>query len=275
MGTTQRINPGVTGQPNWKGLNGAATNVAKTVEIEIEDDKYIDNKTPEQKAREYQRLILRRNNNLTSLFNYLIKTGGGTKKVISGKSSSIGRAGKKTSSKLTHFFIDVKSNGLEQTLRESGFGNLDGKTTLDIINFLVVYCSDGATGLDETAANKASLEVLNKIAEESGNDIDKFEQILSDYATGAGMANLVCDFWGCYIFEHLSQRFEEKITQQKGEAISTETFKIIKDDIIGRVNVLNDKRPVSKINWKGTEGEKIRESIFEEIINILCDGKNN
>jgi len=264
MGTTQRINPGVTGQPNWRGLNVSATNVAKTVEIEKqnEDDKDDDNKTPEQKAREYQKLLLRRNNNLTSLFNYLVKTGGGTKTIITGQSSSIGRAGRKTSSKLTHFFIDVKSKGLEQALRESGFGNLEGKTTLDIISFLVIYCSDGAIGLDETAANKASLEVLNKIAEESGNDIEKFEQILSDYAIGDGMANLVCDFWGCYIFEHLSQRFEEKITQQKGESISIETFKIIKDDIIGRVNVLNEQRSVSTINWKGAEGEKTKRIYF-------------
>lgn len=277
MGTTQRINPGVTNQPNWQGLNVSATNIAKTVEIEKqnEESKEPDSKSPEQKAREYQKLLLRRNNNLKSLFNYLVKTGGGTKKITSGQSTSIGRAGLKTSSKLTHFFTDVRSNGLNQTLQESGFGNLSGKTTLDIINFLVVYCSDGATGLDETAANKASLEVLNKIAEESNNDVDKFEQILSDYADGIGMSNLVCEFWGFYIFEHLSQRFEEKITQQKGVEVGSETFKIIKDDIVGRVKVLNEKRSVTNINWKGTEGNKIRESIFEEIINILCDGKNN
>jgi len=277
MGTTQRINPGVTGQPNWRGLNVSATNIAKTVEIEKqnEENKEVDNKTPEQQAKEYQRLLMRRNNNLSSLFNYLVKTGGGTKNITTGKSRSIGKAGIKTSSKLTHFIADVGSNGLQQTLQTNGFGNLEGKTTLDIINFLVIYCSDVATGMDETAANKASLEVLSKIAEESSNDIDKFEQILSEYAEGGGMSNLVCEFWGYYIFEHLSQRFQERITQQKGEEVSSETFTIIKDDIIGRVKVLNEKRAVSNINWKGAEGEKIRETIFVEIINIICNGKNN
>ncbi|KAA6328872.1 hypothetical protein EZS27_022265 [termite gut metagenome] len=125
--------------------------------------------------------------------------------------------------------------------------------------------------MDETAANKASSEVLNEIALESGNDIDKFEQILKDYVDGNGLSNLICSFLGHYIFEHLSQRFQEKITQQKGEPVSCETFKIIKDDILGRIKRLNETRPVAKIDWKRREGKEVRESIFESIINILCD----
>lgn len=278
MGTTQRINPGVTSQPNWRGLNVSATNIAKTVEQEKKDEENnkIDEKSiPEPKSNDSQKLLLRRKKYLSSLYNYLVKTGGGTKRITSGKSRSIGRAGLKSTSKLTQFIINVSSNGLKQTLQETGFGDLSGKTTLDIINFLVIYCSDVATGMDETAANKASLEVLSKLAEESNNNIVKFEQILLEYSEGNGLANLICEFWGYYIFEHLSQRFQERITQQKGDDISRETFTIIKDDILGRVKVMNTQRDVSKINWKGSEGEKIRESIFEEILNIICDGKNN
>ena len=34
MGTTQRINPGVTNQPNWGDLSNSITQVAKTLEQE-------------------------------------------------------------------------------------------------------------------------------------------------------------------------------------------------------------------------------------------------
>jgi len=43
MGTTQRIVPGVKGQPNWGDLNKSITHIAKTVEKEqrIEEEKLI------------------------------------------------------------------------------------------------------------------------------------------------------------------------------------------------------------------------------------------
>lgn len=278
MGTTQRISPGVTNQPNWKSLNSSVTNVAKTVEketeIEQEENNNSEDKSPEQVVqieKQYKKMIVRRENHLKSTYKNLIKTGGGAQNISKGKSNSIGKAGLKSSGKIVNFFSSVGSIGLQNALAEIGFGRLDGKNIENVIDFLVVYCSDGATGMDETAANKASSEVLNQIAIDSGNDIDKFEQLLKDSVDGNGLSNLLCSFWGYYIFEHLSQRFKEKITQHRGEPVSSETFRIIKDDILGRVKVLNESRPISKIDWKGSEGKKEIEVIFESIINILCD----
>ena len=48
-------------------------------------------------------------------------------------------------------------------------------------------------------------------------------------------------------------------------------FRTIKDDILGRIKLLNQDKPVVKINWKGQEGKNTIESIFESIINIICD----
>ncbi len=278
MGTTQRISPGVTNQPNWKSLNSSVTNVAKTVEKETEigqeEKKDPEFKTPEQIeliAKQYKKLILRRDNHLKSTYRNLFKTGGGAKNISKGKSNTIGRAGLKSSGKIVNFFSNVGSVGLQNALTEIGFGHLDGKSVEDIIDFLTIYCSDSATGMDETAASKASSEVLSQIAEESNNDIDRFEQLLKEYVDGNGLSNMLCSFWGYYIFEHLSQRFKEKITQHRGEPVSSETFKIIKDDILGRVKVLNESRSISKIDWKSNEGKKEIEIIFESIINILCD----
>ncbi|MDR0682061.1 MAG: hypothetical protein LBG15_09485 [Dysgonamonadaceae bacterium] len=269
MGTTQRVSPGVKNQPNWKELNNSVTNIAKTIEKESELEQNEEQKKPDIVAKEYKKLIEKRNNYIKSAFKNLIKTGGGYSNVSKGKSSSIGRAGLKTSGKIVNFFSGVSSDGLRQTLEKIGFGSLEGKTVENIIDFLIVYCSDTTTGLDETAANKASSEVFRKIEMEAENDYEKFEQLLKTYADGNGLSNLLCLFWGNYIFEHLSQRFQEKIKQQKGEFVSRETFKIIKDDILKGVNALNEDRPVVKIDWKGQEGKNIRESIFESIIKII------
>lgn len=275
MGTTQRIIPGVSGQPNWGDLNKSVTNVSKTVEKEQAVKDNVVNNPPGQEAKDYRKLMDRRNYHVKSVFKNLVKTGGGSKSISTGKSSSIGKAGLKSSGKLVSFFSNVSRSGLQYALTDIGFGNLVGKNIQDVIDFLLVYCSDSNTGMDETAANKASCEVLNEIAELSNNDLDQFELLLKEYVEGKGLSDILCKFWGFYIFEHLSQRFQEKITQQRGESVSTETFKIIKDDIIGRVMVLNQNRPVTKVDWKGEEGQKEIEAIFESIIKIICDEKND
>lgn len=270
MGTTQRIVPGVPGQPNWGwgDLNKAITYVAKSVEAENNDDV---EKTPEKEAADNKKIMDSRNHYVKSVFKNLIKTGGGSKSISSGKSKSIGRAGKKSVGKLVSFVSGIASKGLQETLREIGFGNLEGKSVQDIIDFLLIYCSESNTGMDETAAAKASCEVLNQIAEETGNDLEKFEQTLKEYIDSNKMSDTICNFWGLYIFEHLSQRFQEKLTQQKGIFVSKETFKIIKEDIIGQVKVLNERREISKIDWHSNDGSKEIEKIFESIIKILSD----
>ena len=271
MGTTTRIIPGVTGKPNWGDLNKSVTYIAKTVEKEKTEQSSTTAKDQQQITREHKKLLERRAAHLKSTFSNLIKTGGGVKAVTSGKSRSIGKAGMRSSTKLAGFFSSVSSSGLQSALTDIGFGSLTGKKFQDIIDYLLIYCSDTNTGLDETAANKASCEALKEIAAECNNDLDAFEALSKELVDGKGLSDLLCRFWGYYIFEHLSQRFQEKITQHRGEDVSAETFKIIRDDIIGQVKLLNEKRPVSKIDWKGKEGKEKIESIFESIIKIICD----
>lgn len=291
MGTTQRINPGVTNQPNWGDLSNSITQIAKTLEQEKKlddeeeakgnekdkkEDKEEDKKQPivSDSSKLYKKILDRRTEHIRSLFKNLVKTGGGRKDIVSGKSSSLGRAGLKSAGRLTGFFTSVASNGLDKTLADIGFGSLQGKSFNDVIDYLLIYCSDSNQGMDETAANKASCEIMKEIAAQSDNDVKKYQDLVKELVDNQGLSDTLCKFWGLYIFEHLSQRFEEKIQQQKGEEVSKETFKIIKDDILGRVKVLNTQRAVSKIDWNKAEGKKEIEKIFDSIIKIICNEKN-
>lgn len=273
MGTTQRMTPGISGEPNWGNLNKSITNVAKTVEKEKQLDNN-DNISAEDAAKQFAIIEGRRNSHLKSVFNNLVRTGDGRSKISSGKSSSIGKAGRKSAGKIASFFTGVGSNGLQQTLVDIGFGSLQGKTFQEVLDYLLVFCSDSNEGMDETAANNASCEIMRELAALAGNDLDKFEQLVKDYVEGTGLADLLCKFWGLYIFEHLSQRFEEKVKQQKGVEIGKETFKIIKADILGQVKVLNTQRSVAKIDWKGNVGKNEIEKIFDSVIKIICDENN-
>lgn len=273
MGTTQRMTPGIPHEPQWGDLSKSVTYISKTVEKEKELDNN-ENITPQDEAKLYKRISDRRSAHIKSAFNNLVKTGGGRSKISSGKSSSIGKAGRKSAGKITSFFAGVGSNGLQKTLADIGFGSLQGRPFQEVLDFLLVFCSDSNEGMDETAANNASCEIMKDLAVLAGNDLINFEKLIKEYVEGIGLADLLCKFWGLYIFEHLSQRFEEKIKQQKGVEIGKETYKIIKADILGQVKVLNNQRPVDKIDWKGTAGKNEITNIFDSVIKIICDENN-
>ena len=294
MGTTQRIGTGVKNEPKWGNLNKSITSIAKAVEQIIKDEKEIekreelekkDNKkeTEEKKieekekqaieiatkdAKNYAKLEKRRDAHVKSVFDRLIKIGGGSKSVSFGKSKKIGAAGLKSSRKLISFISDVQRNGWDETLKTIGIGNLSDKTVEEVLDHLKVYCGDSSVGMDEIAANNALCEVLKELGQEAEDDYDDFKILIEGYTAENKLSDLMTRYFGYYIFEYLSERLEEKISQTKGEDVSAETFRQIKEYILGRVDRINKSKPVSKIDWHGVEGKKEIEKIFESVIKI-------
>lgn len=282
MGTTQRIIPGVTGEPNWPNLSGAITDLANTIEKEtevadeIDKEKEAENADPARQdnqgiqklERQQIKLQARKNQHFKSALQNLIKTGGGRINISRGRSASLGRAGIRTSSRISGFVHDVYRNGLQTTLIQIGFGSLEGKAVSEVVDYLLVYFADVSAGMDDVAANMASCEVLEELA--SGvTTLEKLEEKMSSLVEENGLTELICKFYGIYLFEHLSQRFEERITQLKGEVVSRETFTTIKEDIIGQIRGLSQERELSKIDWRGQQGTEIQNTIFQSIIQLF------
>jgi hypothetical protein len=271
MGTTQRIGNGVKNEPNWGTLTSSVTSVAKAVsELDQEDSSQqpLSKEEIEQQEKRYALLINRRDKHVRSAYEKLVNAGGGSRKISSGQSVKIGRAGLKSSGKLISFFSGASNWGLETALKKIGFQNLNGKTVREVIDYLIIFCGDSATSMDETASNKAINEVLREIESASDDTLSNLEALFKEYADGNKLSDLLCHFFGVYIFEYLSERLEERLTQMKGEAVAKETFDCIKKDIMGRVGRLNDQRPVINIEWSGQEGRDEIERIFESVIKI-------
>lgn len=280
MGTSQRISPGVSGEANWGSLSRSITQIAKTVEKEKEEQDESNAPTDipitSQEAESQNSdngsnsLLAKRRAHLTNSFRRLVRTAGGASKISKGQSRSLGHAGLKSARKIVSFFVTAGNNGLATALEEIGF-DLAGKNLRDVLDFLLVYTADSNAGMDEMAANRATCEILDDLAGKSGNNLEQFEANIKRMTNDSSLSDILCDFWGYYIFEHLSQRFYEKITQQRGIEISIDTFKIIKEDILGQVRRLNEKNKVASIDWKGNQGKVAIENIFNSIIKILCD----
>jgi hypothetical protein len=271
MGTTQRIGTGVKNQPNWGNLTTAVSSAAKAVSDLEEQDAKEQPTSPEQieqQERRYVVLSQRRDAHIRSAYKRLVTIGGGSKNISSGKSTVVGRAGLKSSNKLASFFSSAGSRGLEDALKSIGFLGLAGKTVREVIDFLVTYCGDSAVGMDETASNQAINEVLRQIEAEAEDDLANLEGLFREYTDSTRLAELLCQFFGVYIFEYLSERLDERLQQMKGEQVARETFDHIKKDIMGRVERLNQNMPVAKIDWAGQAGKDEIERIFEAVIKI-------
>lgn len=282
MGTTQRIIPGVSGEPNWGNLNNAVTSIANAVAAEQqigqevervmakekEKPTQINTQTLEELNRRQQRLHRRIENNTSSALRNLIKTGGGGASIIKGKSHSLGKAGLAGARRLSSFFIAVHNGGLKQTLKVLGFTTLKGKTLQNVIDFLLIYFSEDSNGMDEIAANMAACQIMEELSE-GVNTLTELENKMQSQIADNTLTELICDYYGLYLFEHLSQRFQEKITQMKGEAVSKETFRTIKEDIIAQVHALHNTTPLSNIDWKGKAGKDLEEKLFDSIIKIF------
>ncbi|MBB6609687.1 hypothetical protein H7F15_01430 [Pontibacter sp. Tf4] len=265
MGTTQRIVPGVTGEPNWGNISRGVTSVAGTIQKEQTEEK-----KDEPNTKKQQQLTKRRQEQVKQTVGRLIQASGGRAAVKSGRSATLGRSGRRGAQRLSGFLSVVATGGLAAALSTvtSPLANLTGLTNDEIIRRIVAYCSDASTGMDETAANAACNHLMQHYAEQAQTPED-LERVMQGAIAANGVEFLLCEYFGFYIFEHLSQRFQEKITQDRGKAVSSATFDEIKLDIIGRVRVMGATKPISQINWHGPQGHQIIDDIFDSVLVIF------
>jgi len=278
MGTTQRIHPGVSGEPNWGQLSRSISAIGANLKLELDVRQVLDNAEDdaEQKPNEeIVRLTKRKHvlddrleKHFRAAMKSLIQTGGGRDAVTKGRSPSLGRSGRRTARRLVSFVNAVHRQGLAPTLQEAGFGEMRGRSVQDVLDFLLIYFADTASGMDEVAANMASCQVLEWLSADVEN-LEDLQARLQRLIDENSLTELIARFYGLYLFEHLSQRFEEKLTQLLGETVSRETFNLIREDIIGRVEHLARERDLSNINWRAADGRKMADAIFNSIINIF------
>jgi hypothetical protein len=109
-----------------------------------------------------------------------------------------------TTGALVTFLQSVKSNGVENTLRNYSLNNLIGHSIADVfVELMDFICPDGGN-LDEGIARNAFIETIAELAEHDITDletltIEQIESIIQIYATHAIEARL-CNDIGTKIF---------------------------------------------------------------------------
>lgn len=277
MGTSQRHNPSVAGQPNWGksslSLSAAIKNLERLDILDAEDNKKandIDNIRVASSTRRKQRerIAASYRKNIHNAVSRLVKASGGKRKVTSGSSRALGHAGIAVLSNFLGAIAEIQKKGLSCWLAEKGI-TLDSKSWKEISDILKELCSDTVVGMDETAANQALSEILQILDNTINNSTLDVEEVLNNCLGKEQLQDVIDTFFGVYIYAHLSQNFEEKLTKKYSQKEVAKYMADIKDliisDIKQGVNGLNS----TQIDWNSEEGNSYITEEFNRIISVF------
>lgn len=277
MGTSQRHNPSVAGQPNWGksslSLSSAIKNLERLDILDTEDNKKandIDNIRVVSSTRHKQRerIAASYRRNVHNAVSRLVKASGGKRKVTSGSSRALGHAGITVLSNFLGAIAEIQKKGVSCWLAEKGI-TLDSKSWKEISDILKDLCSDTVVGMDETAANQALSEILQNLDNTISNSTLDVKEVLNNCLEKEQLQDIIDTFFGVYIYAHLSQNFEEKLTKQYSQKEVAKYMADIKDliisDIKQGINGLNS----TQIDWNSAEGNNYITEEFNRIISVF------
>ena len=270
MGTSHRHKPGVLGEPNWGSASTSMTSAAKAEE---KADALEQSQSTQTNKKQYETLQKRYANafrgNYHKTVRNFVRASGGREKVSKGGSRALGHAGLAVLGGIASTFADIAAKGIDNWLNEKGVDLKNGKSCLEILDFMRQYLSANVVGMDETAANDALQHVLAKFENDINEDASNFDEILNSIMTTNAIVEIIDEFMGIYVFSHLSQNFQEKIEHDRGSNISELTMADIKELILDDVRRGFNGHTSAEIDWSGKEGHDFIQKEFNRIIYIL------
>ena len=270
MGTSHRHTPTVKGEPNWGKASAALTGLVGDVEESDDlEQNPPEDKTPTQVEKRQNQLGKRITRNYHTSVRNLVKASGGRHKVSSGGSRALGHGGIVVINNFISAIQEIVSNGLATWLQQRGVDSLEGKSCQDIIDFLRQYIESGVAGLDSTAANEAIESVMDRLDELVGDSVDEIEDKFDAILNGEDIKDIIDQFFGMYIYVHLSQDFEEKLEYEKGSIAMKNAMNEVKEQILDDIRVGRTGRDVRTVDWSKPEGKAFIQVEFDRILFIL------
>ena len=287
MGTSQRHQPSVTGQPNWGksslSFSAAIKNLERLDSLDNEDDisnnENMDNvrTTPFSRQsvnnKQRGRITAAYRRNVHNAISRLIKASGGKKKVASGTSRALGHAGVVVLSNFLGAISEISIKGLSGWLAEKGIA-LEGKNWKEISDILNELCSDTVIGMDETAANQALSEMLQILENTINNSTLDVEEVLNGCLEKEQLQDIIDTFFGVYIYAHLSQNFEEKLTKKYSQKEVIKYMADIKDLIISDIKQGVHGLNSTQVDWNSDEGNQYITEEFNKIISVFVNDED-
>lgn len=275
MGTSHRHKAGPIDAPNWGIASAAVTTIANNeiAATELENNPSI-NMPQEVVARQQSVYSRRIRHQYHKAVRFLVRAAGGRDKVSSGQSHAVGRAGVVWATGFANAFQEIADQGLWTWLTRKGINQGERKSCREILTIIEDFVKDYFAGLDETAANEALEHVMDKVEQKAQGDSEQLKITFNTIINRDEIKDLLDDFFGMYIYSHLSQDFKEKLEKDKSMKIADDTMVEIKELILDDVHRGVAGRSAERVDWKGPDGENFIKREFNRIIQILTNNED-
>lgn len=243
MGTSKSYTARVKGQPQWGDLSRAVTTGCGTGTL--------------SKSK------------LSTILSNYVRVLGGSNIAGRGNSRIAGKGGIRNAKRIGAF-LGALSGGIDinEALEKIGLKGLEGKPLEEVINQLIEYCSGPSNTIDDVSAKTASQKLFEELAEGSETTED-FEGKLKEIMERCGVQDILIQYFSLYMFEHLSVMFYEKLVSEKNKTDCDDLFRQIKDYIKEKLKSMNKTNPITNIDWKSEEADRLIKNIQEDVLKVF------
>lgn len=168
------------------------------------------------------------------------------------------------------FVSDFGHFGFAEALNKHELGHLIGKSAQEIIAGLIDYFGGSGNTRDETNTRRAISSTMDMFMKESDTP-EKIQEIFKNILNPGSFQEFLLTFLGHYIFQQFCSIKEEFLNSKMKERNSEDLIKQIERAILAAVKNKSLDIDFSKVDWKGEEGDDIKDEIIAKTFRIFGD----
>ena len=206
---------------------------------------------------------------VSSLVRSFVEHNGGSSSIAKGTngggSVANGAAARSIAGHVGGFISDVGRVGLDQALRDAGWGDLVDRPLQEVLPALLDRLGGPASTIDEVDARMALARLQEKYFVAASDD--ELEQKL--VAQVNNLEFVLQDFFGFYLFEVFCRVFFERLVQRVGETRANSFLSQIEAFIVATLSNRTAGQRVNRIDWAGAQGQAIAADIMETTLGVF------
>lgn len=195
---------------------------------------------------------------------------GGPKAAARGGGLGGGAGAQKVATRIADFVTSVAQTGLAETFRQTGLGDLSGKTVPEVVHSILDYLGGPGSTFDEVDGRHAENLLMAELLEQA-ETVEDVEDVLEKLAEPTELAQLLTGYFGLYMFEQFKRVHYERLVQRIGAAGAESCLDQIKNFIKAELKDKTFGKDITKVDWRGVDGQQIANEIFERTLHVFGD----
>jgi len=184
------------------------------------------------------------------------------------KASSTATAGRATTARIGNFVSDIASRGFNEAARAIGLESTVGRKVDVVLAEVINAIAPTGTNNDDAISRRAASETLRELFEKHGVEQAGLDAL--NAMTPADVTDTIELSVAAYVYERWLFDLSQKIEQNAvSEADAVKLERDVKDFVKGLVKLKLNGDQALKLDWKGAEGKKFVQEIYDAAYKLL------